>query len=167
MIGSQIPDGVGGASMVQAAASHDANDVRRFVVVTFGTFDLIHVGHIRLLERASQLGTMLIVGVSTDALSAKKKGRLPVQPEDERLELVRALRFVDQVFLEYALEEKEDYLRKYHADVLVMGDDWQGKFDYLSHICEVRYLPRTPSVSTTATIERILEPGIDWAPVQD
>lgn len=124
-------------------------------VVTFGTFDVFHVGHLRLLERAAALGTRLVVGVSTDALNHAKKGRTPVYPEDQRMELVRALRCVDDVFLEHALELKADYLREHRADLLVMGDDWAGRFDDFSSTCRVVYLARTPSVSTTELIEKI------------
>lgn len=124
-------------------------------VITFGTFDVFHVGHLRLLERAASLGDRLVVGVSTDALNLSKKGRAPVYPEDQRVALVGALRCVDQVFLEHSLDLKADYLREHRADVLVMGDDWQGKFDQFGSICRVVYLPRTPSVSTTELIEKI------------
>jgi glycerol-3-phosphate cytidylyltransferase len=124
-------------------------------VITFGTFDVFHVGHLRILERAAALGDRLVVGVSTDALNLAKKGRQPVYPEDERAQLVAALRCVDAVFLEHSLELKADYIREHGADLLVMGDDWQGKFDQVSPDCRVVYLPRTPSVSTTALIEKI------------
>lgn len=124
-------------------------------VITFGTFDVFHVGHLRILERAAALGDRLVVGISTDALNETKKGRRPVYPEDERMQLVAALRCVDAVFPEHSLEEKADYIREHRADVLVMGDDWEGKFDHLASLCRVVYLPRTPSVSTTAIIEKI------------
>lgn len=124
-------------------------------VITFGTFDVFHVGHLRILERAAALGDRLVVGISTDALNEAKKGRRPVYPEDERMQLVAALRCVDAVFPEHSLEEKADYIREHQADVLVMGDDWEGKFDHLASLCRVVYLPRTPSVSTTAIIEKI------------
>jgi choline-phosphate cytidylyltransferase len=124
-------------------------------VATFGTFDVFHVGHLSILERARKLGDFLAVGISTDALNLSKKGRAPVFPEDERLRIVAALRCVDHVFLERSLEAKRDYLRELQADILVMGDDWRGRFDDLADVCEVVYLPRTPSISTTATIEKI------------
>ena len=124
-------------------------------VITFGTFDVLHVGHVRVLERAAQLGDRLVVGVSADALNQKKKNRAPVFTEDERMEIVGALRVVDQVFVEESLEQKREYIERYGADVLVMGDDWKGKFDFVSDLCEVVYLPRTPSVSTTGLIEHI------------
>ena len=124
-------------------------------VITFGTFDVFHVGHLRVIERAAALGDRLVVGVSADALNERKKGRLPVFSQDERLEIVGALKAVDAVFVEESLEKKRDYVLEHKADVLVMGDDWAGKFDELTDICEVRYLPRTPAISTTALIEKI------------
>lgn len=128
-------------------------------VMTFGTFDVFHLGHLRILQRAKELGEELIVGVSTDALNFSKKGRYPVYSQEERMEIVASIRFVDQVFYEESLEQKTDYLQKYKADILVMGDDWQGKFDHFREICEVIYLPRTPSISTTEVIEKIQKPA--------
>ncbi|HQR26302.1 MAG TPA: adenylyltransferase/cytidyltransferase family protein [Nocardioides sp.] len=124
-------------------------------VITFGTFDVFHVGHLRMIERAAALGERLVVGVSADALNLRKKGREPVFGEDERLAIVAALKVVDEVFLEESLEAKRDYVRQHRADVLVMGDDWKGRFDELADVCEVVYLPRTPAISTTALIEKI------------
>jgi choline-phosphate cytidylyltransferase len=124
-------------------------------VITFGTFDVFHVGHLRVIERAAALGDRLVVGVSADALNERKKGRVPVFSQAERLEIVAALRAVDAVFVEESLELKRDYILQHGADVLVMGDDWAGKFDEFNDICEVHYLPRTPAVSTTALIEKI------------
>lgn len=124
-------------------------------VLTFGTFDVLHVGHVSILERARSLGDRLLVGVSSDALNLSKKGRRPVYPESDRLRLIAALRCVDGVFVEESLELKGEYLRRHAADVLVMGDDWAGRFDEFRSICEVVYLPRTPSISTTEIIEVI------------
>jgi glycerol-3-phosphate cytidylyltransferase len=124
-------------------------------VITFGTFDVLHVGHIRVLNRAAELGERLVVGVSSDQLNFSKKGRNPVFTEDERVEIVSNLKVVDAVFVEQSLEQKREYVVEHGADILVMGDDWAGKFDFLSDICKVVYLPRTPSVSTTAIIEHI------------
>jgi glycerol-3-phosphate cytidylyltransferase len=124
-------------------------------VATFGTFDVLHVGHLRFLERARQLGDMLIVGVSSDELNHNKKGRNPVFPEKERMRLVAALRCVDKVFLEESLQLKREYLIRYRADILVMGNDWATKFDEFNDVCRVVYLERTPVVSTTALIEKI------------
>lgn len=124
-------------------------------VITFGTYDVLHVGHIRLLKRAAALGDRLAVGVSADALNIAKKGRAPVFSQAERLEIVGSLRCVDEVFVEESLELKRDYILEHGAAVLAMGDDWQGRFDFVSDICEVVYFPRTPSVSTTELIEHI------------
>jgi glycerol-3-phosphate cytidylyltransferase len=128
-------------------------------VITFGTFDVFHVGHLRVIERAAALGDRLVVGVSADALNLRKKGREPVFTQGERLEIVAALRMVDEVFVEESLEQKREYLERYDADVLVMGDDWRGRFDEFGDICDVVYLPRTPAISTTALIEKISASG--------
>jgi glycerol-3-phosphate cytidylyltransferase len=133
--------------------------MRERTVITFGTFDVFHVGHIRVLQRAAALGDRLVVGVSADALNIAKKGRAPVYSQEERLEIVASLRVVDAVFVEESLEKKRDYILEHGADVLVMGDDWAGKFDWVSDVCEVVYLPRTPSVSTTGIIEHIAHLG--------
>ncbi|PZR72027.1 MAG: glycerol-3-phosphate cytidylyltransferase [Chthoniobacterales bacterium] len=118
-------------------------------VITFGTFDLFHLGHLRILERARALGDYLVVGVSTDQLSFSKKNYLPVFSECNRMNIVRAIRYVDEVFREESLEKKREYIRQHRADVLVMGEDWKGKFDVYSDLCEVVYLERTVGVSTT------------------
>lgn len=122
-------------------------------IITFGTFDILHYGHIRILQRAKEMGSTLIVGVSSDALNFKKKNRNPVYSEFERMEIIKALRFVDEVFLEESLEKKRDYILHHKADMLVMGNDWEGKFDEFKDICQVHYLERTPSISTTSIIE--------------
>jgi choline-phosphate cytidylyltransferase len=124
-------------------------------VMTFGTFDVFHVGHLRVIQRAAEFGDRLVVGVSADALNVSKKGRAPVFSEAERLEIVAALKPVDAVFIEESLELKRTYLTEHRADVLVMGDDWAGRFDEFKDICEVHYLPRTPAISTTDLIEKI------------
>ena len=127
----------------------------KLVVITFGTFDVFHVGHLRILERAKALGRKLIVGISTDALNYSKKQRYPVYPQEERREIVEALKCVDEVFYEESLEQKGDYIREYQADILAMGDDWKGRFDEYSKLCKVVYFERTPSISTTELIEKI------------
>ena len=124
-------------------------------VITFGTFDVFHVGHLRMIERAAAYGDRLVVGVSADELNLRKKGREPIFSEAERVEIVAALKPVSEVFVEESLELKREYVVRYGADVLVMGDDWKGKFDELNDVCEVVYLSRTPAVSTTALIEKI------------
>lgn len=123
--------------------------------ITFGTFDVFHYGHLRILERAREMCDRLVVGVSSDELNFSKKNRYPYYTYEERARIVGALRCVDEVFREDALELKAEYVKRYHADVLVMGDDWAGRFDWVRPYCEVVYLPRTPGVSTTGIIERI------------
>lgn len=124
-------------------------------VLTFGTFDIFHYGHLKILERAAEVADELIVGVSSDGLNYSKKGRNPIYSENERMKIVSSLDFVSGVFLEESLELKREYLIKHRADVLIMGDDWKGKFDEFNDICEVLYLPRTPEISTTDLIKRI------------
>jgi glycerol-3-phosphate cytidylyltransferase len=124
-------------------------------VITFGTFDVFHIGHLRILERSRQFGDYLLVGVSTDQMNYDKKGRYPFYTQHERLEIIQSMRCVNEVFLEESLALKRHYLQEHRADVLVMGDDWAGKFDEFRDICRVEYLPRTPSISTTAVIEKI------------
>lgn len=118
-------------------------------IITFGTFDLFHIGHLNILRRARALGDWLAVGVSTDELNYNKKQVYPVCPFEERSGIVSNLRCVDEVFAEESLELKEEYIKRHNADVLVMGDDWAGRFDEFSNICRVVYLPRTESISTT------------------
>ena len=120
-------------------------------VITFGTFDVLHHGHIRILQRARAFGRRLVVGLSTDEFNIRKKNREPVYPFEQRKAILEAIGCVDMVFPEESLEKKEEYCRQYGAQVLVMGDDWSGKFDAVG--IEVRYLARTPSISTTQTIE--------------
>lgn len=119
------------------------------VVVTFGTFDLFHRGHLRILRRAAAYGDRLVVGVSTDELNESKKGYRPVFPYEDRSAIVGAIEVVDDVFPEHSLDDKRQYLLEHGADVLVMGADWEGAFDTLGDVCEVVYLPRTPGISTS------------------
>ncbi len=122
-------------------------------IITFGTFDMFHVGHLNILERARSLGDSLVVGISSDQLNYSKKARYPICRESDRAHIVSALKCVDHVFFEESLELKAEYIKKFEANVLVMGDDWQGKFDDMKSLCDVLYLPRTPSISTTELIE--------------
>lgn len=121
-------------------------------IITFGTFDLFHLGHVNVLRRARALGDWLVVGVSSDELNARKKGRRPYFSLDERLAIVGNSRVVDEVFVEDALELKGDYIQQFRASVLVMGDDWSGRFDQFSSLCQVVYLERTPEISSTQII---------------
>jgi glycerol-3-phosphate cytidylyltransferase len=118
-------------------------------VITFGTFDLFHFGHLRVLQRARELAEELVVGVSSDELNYSKKGKYPVFSLDHRMAIVAEIKGVSAVFVEERLELKRQYILEHEADLLVMGDDWKGKFDDLKDICEVRYLERTPEMSTT------------------
>ena len=124
-------------------------------VITFGTFDLLHIGHVKILEKCKKLGDKLIVGISTDKFSYKKKQRYPIYSQQERAKIIKSLKFVDEIFFEESLEEKRNYIMKYKANILVMGMDWKDKFDEFNDICKVIYLDRTPSVSTTHLIETI------------
>ena len=126
-------------------------------IITFGTYDVLHIGHIRLLKRAKSLGSHLIVNVSSDGLNRNKKGREPIYPLKSRLEIISSLRFVNEVFVEDSLELKAEYITSKNAETLVMGDDWRGRFDHLNEYCKVVYLPRTPSNSTTEVTEIIKE----------
>lgn len=118
------------------------------VVITYGTFDLFHVGHIRLLKRLRDLGDELIVGVSSDEFNAQK-GKKSFFSYDERAEILESCKYVSKVFPEHSWEQKEEDIKKYNASIFAMGDDWQGEFDNLSNLCEVIYFPRTEDISTT------------------
>lgn len=119
-------------------------------VITYGTYDLLHYGHINLLRRAKALGDKLIVALSTDEFNWNKKHKKCYFQYERRKQMLEAIRYVDLVIPEESWEQKATDIRKYGIDVFVMGDDWQGKFDFLEQEgCEVVYLPRTPDVSTT------------------
>jgi glycerol-3-phosphate cytidylyltransferase len=120
----------------------------RRTALTYGTFDLFHVGHVRLFQRIKQHSDFLIVAVSTDEFNAVK-GKQSVMPFADRLELVRACRWVDLAIAEQNWQQKEQDIVVYGADLFVMGDDWQGRFDELKALCDVMYLPRTEGVSST------------------
>lgn len=117
-------------------------------VLTYGTFDLLHYGHINLVRRAKDLGDYLIVGLSTDEFNALK-GKESYFKFEERKMLLESIRYVDLVISENNWEQKIEDIIKYEIDVFVMGDDWEGKFDFLKEYCEVVYLPRTEDISTT------------------
>lgn len=117
-------------------------------VITYGTFDLFHIGHLRILQRARQLGNRLIVGVSTDEFNRGKK-KETVIPYAQRAEIVSNLQCVDQVIPEVSWDQKIHDVEQYGADLFVIGADWRGHFDFLSTHCQVHYLERTPDISTT------------------
>lgn len=118
-------------------------------VITYGTFDLLHVGHIRLFERLRQLGDHLIVAVSTDEFNAEK-GKRSVFGYEDRAHIVRAIRHVDEVIPERSWEQKRTDIVEHGVSVFAIGEDWRGRFDHLSDVCEVVYLERTEGISTTA-----------------
>jgi glycerol-3-phosphate cytidylyltransferase len=124
-------------------------------VITFGTFDLFHIGHLHILRRAAKLGDHLTVGISSDKFSYSKKKRYPIFNENDRSMILQSLKWVDETFLEESMDLKREYILQHKADILVMGDDWKGKFDYLNDICQVVYLPRTTNISTTEILETI------------
>lgn len=117
-------------------------------ILTYGTFDILHIGHINLLKRAKQLGDYLIVGVSTDEFN-KIKGKESVFCYEDRKRIVESLQFVDEVIEEKNWNQKEEDIKKYKVNIFVMGNDWENKFDYLNDLCEVKYLPRTEGISTS------------------
>jgi glycerol-3-phosphate cytidylyltransferase len=131
------------------------NPTNQKTVITYGTFDLFHIGHLNLLRRLKGLGDRLIVGLSTDSFNALK-GKKTVISYQDRSEIIGAIKFVDFVFPEENWEQKRDDILRYKADIFAMGDDWKGKFDELSDVCDVVYLPRTRDVSTTE-IKQIIE----------
>lgn len=124
-------------------------------VITYGTFDILHYGHINLLKRAKALGDYLIVVLSSDEFN-KVKNKKSYYTYEQRKTIVEACRYVDLVIPEYNWEQKIEDVQKYQIDVFVMGDDWKGKFDFLKEYCEVVYLPRTPEISTTKIKEEAI-----------
>lgn len=118
-------------------------------IITYGTFDLLHYGHINLLRRAKQQGDYLIVALSTDEFNWNSKQKKCFFEYERRKALLEAIRFVDLVIPENNWEQKIEDINLYHVDKFVMGNDWEGKFDFLKQYCEVVYLERTPEISTT------------------
>ena len=118
-------------------------------VITYGTFDLLHYGHIELLRRAKELGDYLVVALSTDEFNWNEKQKKCYFSYEQRKAMVEAIRYVDLVIPEENWEQKREDVLMYHIDTFVMGNDWEGKFDFLSDLCEVVYLPRTPEISTS------------------
>jgi len=132
-------------------------------ILTYGTFDLLHYGHIRLLKRAKELGDYLVVAVSTDEFNASK-GKKAYHSYETRKEMLEAIRYVDLVIPENCWEQKAQDVRDYAIDVVVMGGDWEGsnRFEYLRDVCELVYLSRTKGVSTTSIKKelKLQEPSI-------
>lgn len=118
-------------------------------IITYGTFDLLHYGHINLLQRAKALGDYLIVALSTDEFNWNSKQKKCYFTYEQRKRLLEAVRYVDLVIPDENWEQKINDVKEFKVDTFVMGDDWKGKFDFLKDYCEVVYLPRTPEISTT------------------
>ena len=118
-------------------------------VITYGTFDMFHIGHLKLLQRLSGMGDELIVAVSTDEFN-RQKDKAVLIPFEQRVEIVRNIRFVDKVIPEHSWEQKVEDIKKYDVDFFVIGNDWEGEFDFLKEYCEVVYLERTRDISTTS-----------------
>ena len=124
-------------------------------VITYGTFDLLHYGHINLLKRAKALGDYLIVALSTDDFNWNEKRKKCYFTYDQRKKLLESIRYVDLVIPEENWEQKVSDVKEFRINTFVMGDDWEGKFDFLKPYCEVVYLPRTPEISTTRIKEEL------------
>ena len=118
------------------------------IVITYGTFDMFHVGHLRLLKRLKEMGDELIVAVSTDDFN-EAKGKKTLIPYDQRVEILSSIEYVDRVIPEKNWEQKIEDVKKYKADLFVIGNDWEGEFDFLKEYCDVKYLERTQDISTT------------------
>jgi glycerol-3-phosphate cytidylyltransferase len=128
--------------------------MKKIRVLTYGTFDLFHIGHLNLLKRAKNLGDELIVGVSSDEFN-EKKGKKSFMKYEDRAEIVKSIRYVNKVIKEESWEQKIDDIKKYGIDIFVIGDDWKGKFDFLNQYCRVVYLPRTKGISSTYLKEKL------------
>ena len=124
-------------------------------IITYGTYDLLHYGHINLLKRAKSFGDYLIVALSTDEFNLNEKNKKCYYSYDKRKQLLEAIRYVDLVIPENSWEQKENDIVSYHIDIFVIGNDWKGKFDFLQSKCRVVYLERTPEISTTLIKEEI------------
>ena len=117
-------------------------------VITYGTFDMFHIGHLNLLKRLKNMGDKLIVGISTDEFN-NLKNKKNLIPYEQRKAIVEAIKYVDKVIPENSWEQKINDIIKYNVDIFAIGNDWRGKFDFLKEYCEVVYLPRTEGISTT------------------
>ena len=118
-------------------------------IITYGTFDLLHYGHINLLQRAKEIGDYLIVALSTDEFNSVEKNKITYFSYEERKRLLEAIRYVDLVIPENSWEQKISDVKEFRIDTFVIGDDWKGKFDFLKEYCDVIYLERTPEISTS------------------
>ena len=118
-------------------------------VLTYGTFDLFHIGHLNLIRRAKTLGTHLTVAISTDEFNLAEKNKRCAQPFAERAEIISSIRYVDEIIPESSWEQKVRDIKERNIDIFVIGDDWEGHFDFLREHCEVVYLSRTSGISTT------------------
>ena len=122
--------------------------MKRKIIITYGTFDMFHIGHLRLLKRIKEMGDELIVAISTDEFN-ELKGKKTLIPYKQRAEIVESIKYVDKVIPEKNWEQKIYDIKKYNIDLFVIGKDWEGKFDFLKDYCEVVYLDRTEGISTT------------------
>ncbi|GAA1808248.1 glycerol-3-phosphate cytidylyltransferase [Nesterenkonia flava] len=138
-------------------------------ILTYGTFDLLHWGHIRLLKRAKALGDYLIVGASTDEFVVEKAHRASYHPHEVRRSMLQAVRYVDLVIPEETWEQKLNDIRKYQVDTVVMGSDWEGseRFEFLRDYCELVYLPRTDGVSTSKIRRDLLTDAVTFPSDED
>jgi len=130
------------------------------IVITYGTFDVLHIGHINLLKRARALGDSLIVALSTDEFNVGKHKSALLSYENRKA-VLEAIRYVDRIIPEKTWEQKRTDVQKYDVDVFTIGDDWKGQFDFLKDLCEVIYLPRTNGISSTEIKTDIFKNGID------
>lgn len=140
---------------MQICYNETMNSVKK-VVITYGTFDLMHYGHIILLKRAKKLGNYLIVALSTDEFN-KIKGKQSFFNYEERKKMLSLIKCVDKIIPEYSWNQKINDIKKYNVKYFVMGDDWKGKFDYLNEFCDVVYFRRTPDISSTKIKKKIIK----------
>jgi len=140
--------------IVNTVSSFDFSFKKYNTCITYGTFDLFHIGHLNLLKRIKDMCSNLVVAVSTDEFN-ELKGKKCVIPYEQRAAIVSGLKYVDKVIPENNWEQKIDDVKKYNVDCFVMGNDWEGKFDFLKDFCEVFYLPRTEGISTTDLKQRL------------
>ncbi len=122
--------------------------VRKKTIITYGTFDMFHVGHLKLLQRLKELGDELIVAVSTDEFNSLKNKKTLI-PFEHRKEIIASIKYVDKVIAEENWEQKISDIKKYDVDIFAIGSDWEGKFDHLAGHCQVTYLPRTKDISSS------------------